>query len=476
MGIRDWFRSPPVLQQKASATGRALFMQTMGSPVWTPRRYDSLAAESYMKNAIAYRCVRLIAEASAAIPFLIYSGTDEVEDHELLKLLRRPNPFQSGDEMWDSFYAFFRIAGNTYLEAVSLDSKPKELFVLRPDRMKIVVGGTGYPEAYLYSVGGQKEVRFDIEVGKQMPILHMREFHPLSDWYGMAPVEAGAFAVDVHNSAGAYNKALLDNQARPSGALVYSPPNENADASLTDKQYDRLKKELEDKYSGPRNAGKPLLLEGGLDWKEMATSPKDMEFIEGKREAAREVALTYGVPPQLLGIPGDNTFSNYQEANRAFYRQTVIPLVTKTCRALTNFFVPSYGEEIRIDFNEDEIPALDTERQALWERLNTSKFLTINEKREAIGYEPYEPKEPGEDGTGGEKVGDVILVSSGDTPLMTTDIVPGGAATGVDENGDPLEPADAASQEEDADSEPAPRKVGAKRPAGKPRASETPRK
>jgi HK97 family phage portal protein len=470
MAILDWFRKPlPALQQKASQAGRSLFLQTMGSPVWTPRRYDALAVESYMKNAIAYRCVRMIAEASASIPFLIYSGEDEVEDHELIKLLRRPNPFQSGDEMWDAFYSFYRIAGNTYLEAVMLDGKPKELFVLRPDRMRIKVGPTGYPESYLYRVGGQREVEFVIEVGKQMPVLHMREFHPLSDWYGMAPVEAGAFSVDVHNAAGAYNKSLLDNQARPSGALVYSPPNENADSSLTDKQYDRLKKELEDRYSGPQNAGKPMLLEGGLDWKEMATNPKDMEFIEGKREAAREVALTYGVPPQLLGIPGDNTFSNYQEANRAFYRQTIIPLVTKACRALTNFFMPSYGEEIRIGFDEDKIPALDTEREALWKRINESRFLTINEKREAVGYEPYEPKEPGEDGTGGEKVGDVILVSSGDTPLMTTDLVPGSAATGVDEDGEPIEPEDAASQTQDADAEPASSEVGAKPLKRKPR-------
>ena len=473
MALLDWFRrAPVVIQQKASAVGRVLHMQTMGSPVWTPRQYDRLAAESYMKNAIAYRCVRLIAEAAASIPFLVYEKDDELEEHELLTLLRRPNPFQSGDELWDAFYSFYRIAGNSYLEAVALDSKPRELFVLRPDRMKLTVSETGYPEAYLYSVGGQKEVRFDMtQVGRQLPLLHMREFHPLSDWYGMAPVEAGAYAVDVHNSAGSYNKALLDNQARPSGALVYSPPTENSDASLTDKQFDRLKKEIEEKYSGSQNAGRPMVLEGGLDWKEMATSPKDMEFIEGKREAAREVALTYGVPPQLLGIPGDNTFSNYQEANRAFYRQTVLPLVQKTCRALTNFFAPTWPT-LRIDYNEDEIPALDTEREALWKRLNESKFLTINEKREAVGYEPYEPKEPGEDGTGGEKVGDVILIGSGDTPLLTTDIVPGGAA-GVEE--DEIG-GDEASEEEDADSEPAADKVGAKPKKGNARTAKPPRK
>ena len=58
-----------------------------------------------------------------------------------------------------------------------------------------------------------------------------------------------------------------------------------------------------------------VLLEGGLDWREMSINPKDMDFIESKNSAAREIALAFGVPPQLLGINGDSTYSNMQEAN-----------------------------------------------------------------------------------------------------------------------------------------------------------------
>ena len=94
---------------------------------------------------------------------------------------------------------------------------------------------------------------------------------------------------------------------------------------LSDDQFERLKRELEENYQGARNAGRPLLLEGGLDWKAMSLSPKDMDFMEAKHAAAREIALAFGVPPQLLGIPGDNTYSNYQEANRVFFRATVLP-------------------------------------------------------------------------------------------------------------------------------------------------------
>src|SRR5262249_6059682 len=143
------------------------------------------------------------------------------------------------------------------------------------------------------------------------PILHLTCFHPLDDHYGLSSLEAAAVAVDTHNAAASWNKALLDNAARPSGALVYAGPD---GAVLSDNQFQRLKRELEDTYQGAVNAGRPLLLEGGLDWKAMSLSPKDMDFMEAKHAAAREIALAFGVPPMLLGIPGDNTYSNYQEA------------------------------------------------------------------------------------------------------------------------------------------------------------------
>ena len=130
----------------------------------------------------------------------------------------------------------------------------------------------------------------------------------------------------MHNAASAWNKALLDNAARPSGALVYKGEN---GANLSEEQFERLRDELAANFSGAANAGRPLLLEGGLTWQTMSLSPKDMDFIELKHGAAREIALAFGVPPMLLGIPGDNTYANYREANLAFWRQTVLPLAAR---------------------------------------------------------------------------------------------------------------------------------------------------
>lgn len=417
MGWMDRFRG--ALSRKDSAVGHLIAVRHVGRPRWTSRNYRAFAKEAYSQNVIAYRCIRLIAENVAAIPLLAYEGDEELSEHPFLTVLAKPNPWQSGAELIDALVAYYKISGDGFLEAVSLDDEIRELYALRPDRMAPVPGRRGYPMAWQYRVDSSLKHTFDMDLGpdQQLPIMHLKEFHPLDDWVGLSPIEAAAFSIDVHNAAGGYNKALLDNSASPSGALVYSG-GEDSDGRLSTDQFDRLKAELEERHSGPKNAGRPMLLEGGLKWEAMGMSPKDLEFVTGKREAAREIALAFGVPPMLLGIPGDNTYSNYAEANRAFHRQTVLPLTDKICAGLTNWVQPSY-EGLRIGYDVDQVHALSVEREAMWDRVNSATFITTDEKRLATGYGEYQPAP--------EKPGGTILVGGTLMPLDEVGFQPGGA-------------------------------------------------
>jgi HK97 family phage portal protein len=369
-------------EAKASRTGAIVALQYAGRAVWTPRNYAALARAGYMKNPVAYRAARLVQEAAASVPWLLYERGAELDEHPLLDLLARPNPRQAGGEFLEALYGHLLAAGNAYVEAVTVDGEVRELHALRPDRMSVVPDASGWPAAYEYSANG-RTVRFAQEGEGISPVLHIALFHPLDDYYGFAPAEAAVASVDVHNAASAWNKALLDNAARPSGALVYkSEGGEN----LSDEQFERLREELAANFSGAANAGRPLLLEGGLSWQAMSLTPKDMDFLSLKHIAAREIALAFGVPPMLLGIPGDNTYANYREANLSFWRQTVLPLVARMAAALSGWLAPAFGEGLRLGHDLDAIEALSEEREALWRRVGAADFLTPDEKREAVGY------------------------------------------------------------------------------------------
>jgi HK97 family phage portal protein len=324
----------------------------------------------------------MVTQTAASLPWLLYDGLTGFDDHPLLSLLATPNPHQTGAELREALYGHLLVSGNAYVEAVEIDGAVRELYALRPDRMSVVPDTSGWPAAFEYSANG-RVVRFAQDgEGSIPPILHLREFHPLDDYYGFPPLEAAQVSLDVHNAASAWNKALLDNAARPSGALVYKGENGQ---NLSEEQFERLRDELQTSFSGAGNAGRPLLLEGGLAWQTMSLTPKDMDFMQLKHGAAREIALAFGVPPMLLGIPGDNTYSNYREANVAFWRQTVLPLATRFAQALGNWLAPAFGEGLRLAFDTDQVEALSIEREALWRRVNDADFLTPQEKRQAVG-------------------------------------------------------------------------------------------
>ncbi|KKX28063.1 phage portal protein [Rhizobium sp. LC145] len=378
-------RVPAEKHIEAKMAGGFAIVAGEGAAHWSGRSYAALSRGGFMKNPVAHRAVRMIAEAAAAVPWLAYDGATELAEHPALGLLARPNGRQSGPDFFEALYGHLMLSGNAYVEPLALGGELRELHLLRPDRVSLVEGRDGWVVAYDYRAGGvtRRLPAEATEGGQGLALLHLKLFHPLDDHSGFPPLAAAGAALDLHNAAASWNKALLDNSARPSGALVYQPKD---GGNLSPDQYQRLKDELEAGYSGAVNAGRPLLLEGGLDWKSMGLSPKDMDFIEAKNAAARDIALGLGVPPMLIGIPGDNTYANYQEANRAFYRLTVLPLISRTAASFSAWLSQAFGERLRLEPDLDKVAGLSAERDALWARVGTAAFLTDEEKREAVGY------------------------------------------------------------------------------------------
>jgi hypothetical protein len=209
--------TPP--ETKSSRTARLLAFESGGRARWSPRNYASLAREGYLANAIVHRSVRLIAENAAACRFLVFEGAAERDAHPLSQLLTRPNPRQDGGVFFEMLVAHLLLAGNAYIEAVALNDRVRELYALRPDRIKLVPGADGWAEAYEYGVGA-RSVRFDQLVSSVPPILHLTFFHPLDDHYGLAPIEAAAVAVDLRDLP-----VTLDNAVHVGINTTASAPN-----------------------------------------------------------------------------------------------------------------------------------------------------------------------------------------------------------------------------------------------------------
>lgn len=394
MGFFDRFRRPQ--ERKESAAAKILVMSP-GQAVWSPRNYGSFAKEAYQKNVVAYQAINRIADAIASVKLGIYRGETELVDHPLAKLINRPNPLQSHGDYMRAKVGFLLLAGNGYEERVTVGKEVRELYQLRPDRMKIIPSNSGVPLAYEYSVNQQK-VRFDVDPRTlESDVRQLRMWNPLDDWYGMSPIEAGAYAIDQNNESMSWMQSLLQNSARPSGALTVKDA-----GTLSDENFNRLKAQIEEQYSGSSNAGRPMLLEGGLEWQQMGLTPTDMGILETKFSSSRDIALAFGVPPQLLGIPGDNTYANYAEARLAFWEDTVLPLLDMILNDWNSWLAGPYKVEIRPDV--DSIPAIAEKRLKMWEMANASTDLTINERRQLKGYGPIEG-------------GDVLLVASSEIPL-----------------------------------------------------------
>ena len=348
------------------------------------RSYQAQFEEVYRKNPVGQRAVRLVA---GMLGGLTIDGPSTGSGQAAVELVKR-------DGLLESIAANLLLHGNAYVQLIA-DGRdaPQELCLLRPERVSVISDERGWPVAYLYRAGGQVTRLQRVDALERQQVAHIKALHPRDDHYGMGCVDAACPAATVHNIASRWNKALLDNAARPSGALTYEPPDGSV---LSAEQFQRLKDELGQEFSGNANVGRPLLLEGGLKWQALSMTPADMDFVALKEGAARDIALAFGVPPVLVGLPGDATYANAREAGRALYRQTILPMAGRILGALGGMLSDWLGP-VKLSIDTDQLSELADDRAKLWEVVGAASFLSDEEKRDMLGFTPSTSSGQGND-------------------------------------------------------------------------------
>jgi len=369
--------------------------------------YNVAAKQAYMLNVYAKTCIEKVASSVAGLPYVTQvetrDGVEEVKNSPYLRLMSRPNEYTSGEKFIESLVSYYFLSGNVYIEKVTVAGKPRELWLHKPDTIEKKYTNDpknpiqGY--CYMYTQSSNRMI-------EPQNMLHIHTFDPLDRHLGLglgiSPLTAVGHSVDQNNTGKTWNLSLLQNSANPSGAL-------KTEQRLTEEQRDILQTQVQKKYGNPMSAGKPMILEGDLEWIQMGMSPKDMEWLEGTKMSAKEIAIGLGVPPELIGDSVNKTYSNYKEARKAFYMETVLPLAKMICGELNNFLSASFND-MKLMIDKDRIDALQEDRADLFKRMNYSAFLTINEKRIATGYETI------------GKEGDVVLVPMAMIPIGETGI------------------------------------------------------
>lgn len=376
------------LSRKSSGAGGAISAYKIGQPQWTPRNYKQLSEEAYQKNVIAYKCIKLVSGNFASVDWYVTRNGEEVEDHPIIALLQKPNITQTGSEFFANLASFFLCSGNGYMEAVRTSrGEPKELHTHRPDRMQVIPGMGGVPEGYKYEANGvRKEWPADIITGVS-DIKHLKAFHPLDDWYGMSPIEAAAMAVDQHNETSKLNAALLQNGLFLGGLFSWKTGSkENLKAFETS---------LWQRYQGTRNAAKPMVIGGEIEFINANVSPKDIEFLNGKKLSAAELCLAFGVNPILI-FNESVAYNNVLNARRELWEDTIIPLLELVRDALNQWLVPMFREKgLKLEFDVSETPVMQ-ERQKLKEDSARGAWrdglITKNEAREVMGWDDIGPE------------------------------------------------------------------------------------
>jgi len=376
-----------------------LAVVTPGMPRWSSVDYASLSQEGYINCTTVFACVSLIAKSASRIEWYMTQKKggglwEEFDEHPCIDLLRKPNESESGIRFSEKVFSYLMLNGNAYITKVAgiQSAPPRWMYVQRPDRMTVIPGNINEPvKGYEYKTG-MRPVPFKTE-----DVLHIMEFHPLDDWYGLSRIQVAARDVDISNQSDEWNKNNLSNNMNPPG--IITAKNVSAD------DVDRYRTMFKENYQGAANAGTPLVFSGeDVQWTTTAMNPKDVEWLNGQKLTMRKICAVFGVPSMLLGDTEATTYANYQEARKALYMETVLPLMDIYREELNAWLVPLYGEGLRLEYDKDGIEALQENRGEQYQYIAAAKWMTVNEKRQETGFDEV-PE------------GDVIMVPMSEIPL-----------------------------------------------------------
>lgn len=351
--------------------------------------YGALASKDFLseyKNWV-FACVTARSEEVGNIQLKLFQGDKELMDHPVLDLLYAVNPQTTKHMLFEHTQSFKDLYGNCFWFLARANNGKGDIhaiYVLRPDRVRIVVDKTNplLVSGYLYRQPDGQSIAF-----APNEILHHKNFNPNAPHpfphLGMGIVEAASYAIDTDNEARKWNLNFFRNGARPEGVLITD--GEGASDAADQK---RLREEWDEEYGGSDNSHKIAVLSGGLKYQKVADSATDMDFNAGRSFNRDEILALFRVPKSIIGITDDVNRANADASVYIFALRTIKPLMQKIVDTLNEFLLPEYGTGLHFEF-VSPVPE-DLAAKSAYYTAGYNVWLSRNDIRRAEGLLPTE--------------------------------------------------------------------------------------
>ena len=347
-----------------------------------PSRDETLTA-----SAVAARCVDLFVQAASSRPFEIVTAAGEPVTHVLEKLFNEnPNSSQSAVVFWSEFWTLMTTRGEAFIvldRGANRVGDPKSAFVHYGDVKVRITKPTAFaPHGEI--------VAFEVPIGKEKAILAPSEVvwarYPdaAQPWAARAPMAAALDAIGISKAARTWQAGQLANAGNPTGILYLG-------AGINQEQNEAAAIEAEAVLSGSSSAGRLLTLAGAEKPEFIRTSftAQEVGYLDTLGAAGEDIALALGVPLDLVG--GQRTYANVEASRNLFWQDTVLPRLAVVSSEINRQLLNGTGLKAR--FKTDDVEALQEGKDAVAARVSKAvelDFLTLDEARATLGYDPME--------------------------------------------------------------------------------------
>jgi len=330
-----------------------------------------------------YPIVSAIAQDTAKIELEIYKlQGDERKlqpQHELLKLMRRPNPDYSQFQFLELHQIYLQLTGESFWFTApkKFTRKPTAFYLIRPDLMDVVVesGGYGHVIGYVMKKSNGEKVPFDKD-----EILHFKLPNPKDPYRGMGVIEAAADYIQTEKYATDWTKNIFYNSGRPSGVL-------NIKSRIDEKEFERVKRRFNSEYAGITNAGKTMLInsEQGVDYSKMGMDLGDVALKEIKDMTRDDLMVMWRVSKTILGITDDVNRASSLEAQKVWIGRVINPANDRFTDHLTAMLMPLFDKtgDLIVSYR-DQMPEDPEAKVAEW-KAGHNRWLTTNDIRRERG-------------------------------------------------------------------------------------------